>query len=49
MPLEKVRNTEEEDQPLTPEALRDLKLARSQVAAGKGVSLNDIMRRHGLK
>lgn len=47
MPLEKVRNSEEEDLPLRSQTIRDLTRARTQVAAGKGISLEEVMRRHG--
>lgn len=47
MALEKERNFEEEDRPLNPETLRDLNRAHTQVTAGKGIPLEDVMRRNG--
>ena len=49
MPLEKVRNKEEEDQPLSPDTVRDLKLARTQVAKGQCISLDEVLRRRGIE
>ncbi len=49
MPLEKVRNKEEEDQPLNSDTIRDLKLARTQVAKGQCISLDDVLRRRGIE
>lgn len=44
MPLEEVWNSEEEDRPLSSQTVRDLLRARTQVAAGNGISLEDVMR-----
>jgi hypothetical protein len=49
MPLEKVRDKEEEDQPLSPDTIRDLKLARTQVVKGQCISLDEVLRRHGIE
>jgi hypothetical protein len=49
MPLEKIRNTEEEDQPLSSETIRYLRRGRTQVAAGKGIPLEEVMHRHGIE
>jgi hypothetical protein len=49
MPVEKIRNLEEEEQPLTLEASRDLERARVQIAKGELVSMADVMRHHGIE
>lgn len=49
MPVEKIRNLEEEEQPLTTETSRDLSRARAQIAKGKVVRMEDVMRRHGIE
>jgi len=49
MPLEKVRDKEEEDQPLSPDTVRDLKLARSQVTKGQCIPLDEVLRRRGIE
>ena len=47
MPLEKIRNTEEEDHTLSSDTVRDLSRARKQVSTGKVIPLEEVKRRHG--